>query len=104
MQAENPLFRRPDYEEGVNLNNSDQILLKPGCFAILGIEPTHDAPINNDNILREVKKALLVTVRDQILPRSPDRTPSAILDFPHGTSQHVLVLTWGRHSFLSYHI
>ena len=41
-----------------------------------------------------------VTVRDQILPRSPDRTPSVISDFPHGTSQHVLVLTWARHSFL----
>ena len=45
-----------------------------------------------------------VTVRDQILPRSPDRTPSVISDFPHGTSQHVLVFTWARHSFLSYHI
>ena len=43
---------------------------------------------------------VFVTVRDQILPRSPDRTPSVISDFPHGTSQHVLVLTWARHSFL----
>ena len=41
-----------------------------------------------------------VTVRDQTLPRSPDQTPSVISDFSHGTSQHMLVLTWARHSFL----
>ena len=59
MQAEDPLSRRPDHEEGVNLDNSDQILLKPEFFAISAIEPTHDAPINDDTILREVKEALL---------------------------------------------
>ena len=59
MYVSDPLSRRPDHEEGVNLDNSDQILLKPEFFAISAIEPTHDAPINDDTILREVKEALL---------------------------------------------
>src|SRR4051812_46292300 len=32
MQAEDPLSRRPDHEEGVTLENCNQILLKPEYF------------------------------------------------------------------------
>ena len=59
MQAEDPLSRRPDHEEGVNLDNNNQILLKPEFFAIHAIEAIHDSPVNDDQILREVKEALL---------------------------------------------
>ena len=59
MQAEDPLSRRPDHEEGVHLDNRDQILLKPEFFAIQAIEAAHESPINDDQILREVKEALL---------------------------------------------
>jgi hypothetical protein len=59
MQAEDPLSRRPDHEEGVNLDNQDQILLKPEYFAIQAIEAAHESPINDEQILREVKEALL---------------------------------------------
>ena len=47
MQAEDSLFKRPDYEKGVELNNTDQILLKPEFFAVQAIEFTHKLPINN---------------------------------------------------------
>ncbi|KIK49722.1 hypothetical protein GYMLUDRAFT_253650 [Collybiopsis luxurians FD-317 M1] len=40
MQAEDPLSRRPDHEEGA-------------------IEAAHELPINDEQILREVKEALL---------------------------------------------
>ena len=59
MQAEDPLSRRPDHEEGVNLDNRDQILLKPEFFAIQAVEASHEAFVNDDQILREVKEALL---------------------------------------------
>ena len=59
MQAEDPLSRRPDHEEGVHLDNRDQILLKPEFFAIQAIDAAHESPINDDQILREVKEALL---------------------------------------------
>ena len=54
-----PLSRRADHEEGVELDNRDQILLKPEFFAISAIESSHEAPINDDQLLREVKEALL---------------------------------------------
>ena len=59
MQAEDPLSRRTDHEEGVNLDNRDQILLKPEYFAIRAVEASHETPVNDDQILREVKEALL---------------------------------------------
>ncbi|KAJ3518444.1 hypothetical protein NM688_g9438 [Phlebia brevispora] len=59
MQAEDPLSRRSDHEEGVNLDNLDQILLKPEHFAIMAIEASHETPINDEQILKEVKEALL---------------------------------------------
>ena len=58
MLTADPLSRRPDHEEGVNFNNENQILLKPELFEISAIENSHDSPINNNNILREVKEAL----------------------------------------------
>ncbi|KAL7280515.1 hypothetical protein ACG7TL_005447 [Trametes sanguinea] len=51
--------KRPDHEEGVELDNRDQILLKPEFFAIQAIDSSHESPINDDMLLREVKEALL---------------------------------------------
>ncbi|KAJ3577041.1 hypothetical protein NP233_g61 [Leucocoprinus birnbaumii] len=59
MQAEDPLSRRSDHEEGVNFDNEDQILLKPEFFAVHAVEAVHESPINDEQILREVKQALL---------------------------------------------
>ena len=59
MQAEDPLFKRSDHEEEVNLDNLDQILLKLEHFAIMAIEASHETPINDEQILKEVKEALL---------------------------------------------
>ena len=58
MLTADPLSRRPDHEKGVNFDNENEILLKPEFFAISAIENSHDLPINDDNILREVKEAL----------------------------------------------
>ncbi len=59
MLTADPLSRRPDHEEGVELDNRDQTLLKPEFFAIQAIESSHESPINDDQLLREVKEALL---------------------------------------------
>jgi len=59
MQAEDPLSRRADYEIGTDLDNMNQVLLKPEFFAINALETTHETPINNEIILKEVKAALL---------------------------------------------
>lgn len=59
MLTADPLSRRPDHEEGVNFDNSEQILLKPEFFAINAIDNSHDSPINDERILREVKEALM---------------------------------------------
>ena len=59
MLTADPLSKRPDHEKGVQLNNRDQILLKPEFFAIQAIEPSYEVPINDDQLLREVKEALL---------------------------------------------
>jgi len=60
MQAEDPLSRQADYEMGIDLNNTNQVLLKPEFFAINALEVTHESPINDDIILKEVKAALLL--------------------------------------------
>ena len=46
---------------GTDLNNTNQVLLKPEFFAInaLELEATHEMPINDEIILKEVKAALL---------------------------------------------
>ena len=61
MQAEDPLSRWANYEMGTDLNNMNQMLLKPEFFAInaLELEATHEMPINDEIILKEVKAALL---------------------------------------------
>ena len=63
MQAEDPLSRRPDHEKGVELDNRDQILLKPEVFAnllsVCAIDASHDTSINDDALLNDIKKALL---------------------------------------------
>jgi len=59
MQAEDPLFRRADHEMGTDLDNMNQVLLKPEFFAINALEATHEMPINDKIILKEVKAALL---------------------------------------------
>ena len=58
MLTVDSLSRRPDHEEGVNLDNENQILLKPEFFAISAIKNSYDSPINDNNIVREFKEAL----------------------------------------------
>jgi len=59
MQVEDPLSRRADHEMGIDLDNMNQVLLKPEFFAINALEATHELPINDEIILKEVKAALL---------------------------------------------
>ena len=42
-----------------DLNNTNQVLLKPEFFAINALEATHEMPINDEIILKKVKAALL---------------------------------------------
>ena len=44
---------------GTDLDNTNQVLLKPEFFAINALEATYEMPINNEIILKEVKVALL---------------------------------------------
>lgn len=85
MKAEDPLSRRPDHEEGVNLDNYNQILLKPEFFAIHTIKATHDAPVNDDQILREVKEVLFdddVTKNyKQLLQSGPQEFKKSLQDW-----------------------
>jgi len=60
MQAEDPLSRQADHEMRIDLDNTNQMLLKPEFFAINALEATHELPINNEIILKEVKAALLL--------------------------------------------
>ena len=59
MQAEDPLSRQADHEIGIDLDNINQVLLKPKFFAINALEATHESPINDKIILKEIKAALL---------------------------------------------
>jgi len=59
MQAENPLSRQADHEMGIDLDNTNQVLLKPEFFAINALEATHELPINDEIILKKIKAALL---------------------------------------------
>jgi len=59
MQAEDPLSRQADYKMGIDLDNMNQVLLKPEFFAINALEATHESPINDEIILKEVEAALL---------------------------------------------
>ena len=53
------MSRQADYEMGTVFDNTNQMLLKPEFFAINVLEATHEIPINDKVILREVKAALL---------------------------------------------
>jgi len=55
MQMEDPLSRRVDYEMEIDLDNTNQVLLKSEFFAI----NAYESPINDEIILKEVKAALL---------------------------------------------
>ena len=59
MQAEDPLSRRPDHEDGVEHNNAESVLLKPEFFAIATVNATYKLVFDNFKILKEVKIALL---------------------------------------------
>ena len=59
MQAEDPLFRRPDYENKVEHDNAELVLLKSEFFAIAAVNATYELVFNNSKILKEVKSALL---------------------------------------------
>ena len=60
MQAEDPLSRWADHEMRTDLDNTNQVLLKPEFFTINVLEATYETPINNEIILKEVKAALLL--------------------------------------------
>ena len=44
---------------GIDLDNTNQVLLKPEFFTINALEATHESPINDEIILKEVKAVLL---------------------------------------------
>jgi len=44
---------------GTDLNNTNQVLLKPKFFAINVLEAIYEMPINDKIILKEVKATLL---------------------------------------------
>ena len=54
------MSRQVDYKMGTDLNNINQMLLKPEFFAINALEATYEMPINNKIILKEVKAVLLL--------------------------------------------
>jgi len=60
MQAKDLLSRQADYKIETDLNNTNQMLLKPEFFAINALEATYETPINDKIILKEVKVALLL--------------------------------------------
>jgi len=60
MQAKDPLSRQANHKMGIDLDNINQVLLKPEFFAINALEATHELLINNKIILKEVKSALLL--------------------------------------------
>ena len=62
MQVEDPLSRRADHEIEIDLDNMNQVLLKPEFFAINILEATLELPINDEIILKEVKATLLSNV------------------------------------------
>jgi len=43
----------------IDLDNTNQVLLKPKFFAINTLETTHESPINDEIILKEIKVVLL---------------------------------------------
>ena len=60
MQAEDPLSRWANHKIGIDLDNTNQVLLKPEFFAINVLEATYESPINDEIILKKVKAILLL--------------------------------------------
>ena len=60
IQVEDPLSRWANHEIGIDLDNTNQVLLKPEFFAINALETTHESPINDEIILNKVKAILLL--------------------------------------------
>ena len=58
MQAEDPLSRRADHRMGIDLDNTNQVLLKLEFFAINTLEASHELLINDNIILKKVKAVL----------------------------------------------
>ena len=54
------MSRQADHEMGIDLDNMNQVLLKPEFFTINALEATHELPINDDIILKQVKATLLL--------------------------------------------
>ena len=54
------MSKQANYEMRTDLNNTNQVLLKPKFFAINILETTYKMPINDEIILKEVKAALLL--------------------------------------------
>jgi len=85
MQAEDPLSRRADHEMGIDLDNTNQVLLKPEFFTINALKATHESPINDEIILKEVKAALLLdkVTKDykSLLKSSPKEFEKSLQDW-----------------------
>jgi len=61
---------------GIDLDNMNQVLLKPEFFAINALEATYELPINDEIILKEIKATLLsdeVTKDYKLLLKSSPR-------------------------------
>ena len=58
MLRADPLSRRPDHEEGVSSDNSDQTLLRPEFFAIKAMFSSQGATVDDAKLLERIKKAL----------------------------------------------
>ena len=70
------MSRRADHEMGIDLDNMNQVLLKPEFFAINALEATYELPINDEIILKEIKATLLsdeVTKDYKLLLKSSPR-------------------------------
>jgi len=59
IQAKDPLSKQANHKMEIDLDNTNQVLLKPKFFAINTLEATHKSLINDKIILKEIKVALL---------------------------------------------
>ena len=59
MLIADPLSRRPDYEDRVEHDNAELVLLKPEFFTIAAVDIIHESVFDDFKILKEVKIALL---------------------------------------------
>ena len=52
IQAKDPLSKQANHKMEIDLDNTNQVLLKPKFFAINTLEATHKSPINDEIILK----------------------------------------------------